>query len=768
MESVLKRLQSLTPDQLRDEITGAGLKCGPITATTRSVFEKKLARVLLENHTDGSDAPQMHSESSESSCQELHQPINERNREEMNHDTETTENPETFSENPSVYYGVYPQPDDPSVKDGTVHVFVNKTKALKAVMRMKGARFKAFVSKEDAENFAKGVCEDKSSPEKPNAASVIDAVNVEKANEFRSPRTQDLTAKLRKAVEKGDEETFKELVWENPRYLIGSGDNPTIVQEGCRYNVLHVAAKENQPGITRLILETLENPEFMRLMYPKDQEVMLWQRIRYILDLYLNTPDKASNETPLHFACKFGCPDVVNVLCSHPYVDKNCRNKYDQKPASVICERKNKSKEVKQKIMEYLEDRFYVPLLRAADNTLHPVIGAPWCPGSLESCDQLQTPVIVDSPKNPLMTIKAFAGPLNSSKAEEFHRLWKTPPRDRAKYFHDILKSDSDRGAERVGRELAHEMGVPWAEYWDFLNCFIDLFTADGLNMLEEYLNRENRPINARCSTPSTGGPDRTSSSVCRSFHNEHLNRSFKTTHENSTEEEDPSDIGRFPVCDLMQEFENVLFSTEHTDKTCDSGLGGQTLSSSNDEWRTHQTEDDECSCSSEEYFTADEDSGDLQDCNSSNGGILGHSTPWSRGHVSLDDSGSSNSSFQSTHSRTDHIIDPVDLDRREVFIVGNSPTKLDNDVLLALNNVEIDQNLYPGVVKWKSKILSYPSSQRQSWPAASLTIRDSESRSSPADRLDWFTVSPNFRSPGHFNPEQFVFSPLSRSYRHV
>ena len=40
-------------------------------------------------------------------------------------------------------------------------------------------------------------------------------------------------------------------------------------------------------------------------------------------------------ETPLHFACKFGCPDVVNVLCSHPDVDKNRKNKYDQKPCEV-------------------------------------------------------------------------------------------------------------------------------------------------------------------------------------------------------------------------------------------------------------------------------------------------------------------------------------------------------------------------------------------------------------------------------------------------
>lgn len=67
---------------------------------------------------------------------------------------------------------------------------------------------------------------------KTDHASLVesDTINREKANSFKSPRTQDLTAKLRKAVEKADEMTFSELVWSNPRYLIGSGDNPTVVQ----------------------------------------------------------------------------------------------------------------------------------------------------------------------------------------------------------------------------------------------------------------------------------------------------------------------------------------------------------------------------------------------------------------------------------------------------------------------------------------------------------------------------------------------------------
>lgn len=55
---------------------------------------------------------------------------------------------------------------------------------------------------------------------------------------------------------------------------------------------MHVAAKENQASMCQLTLETLENPEFMRLMYPDDNMDMLQKRILYIVDLYLNTPDK--------------------------------------------------------------------------------------------------------------------------------------------------------------------------------------------------------------------------------------------------------------------------------------------------------------------------------------------------------------------------------------------------------------------------------------------------------------------------------------------
>jgi hypothetical protein len=40
-------------------------------------------------------------------------------------------------------------------------------------------------------------------------------------------------------------------------------------------------------------------------------------------------------------------------------------------------------------------------------------------------------------------------------------------------------------------RELAHELGYPWVEYWEFLGCFVDLSSQEGLQRLEEYLAQQ-------------------------------------------------------------------------------------------------------------------------------------------------------------------------------------------------------------------------------------------------------------------------------------
>lgn len=49
---------------------------------------------------------------------------------------------------------------------GVLHVYGDKQTALKAVMAMKGSRFKAFCNRKDAENFAKGLSEGVLTPRK--------------------------------------------------------------------------------------------------------------------------------------------------------------------------------------------------------------------------------------------------------------------------------------------------------------------------------------------------------------------------------------------------------------------------------------------------------------------------------------------------------------------------------------------------------------------------------------------------------------------------
>ncbi|KAL2087714.1 hypothetical protein ACEWY4_016542 [Coilia grayii] len=801
MEEVLSRLKDLTAEQLRQEILSAGLKCGPITGTTRVLFEKKLARKLLEsqapevgeNETDNQskaedcssnvvDAAACESSQRSRECRSGHRLEQKTSLPGLGspqggEGNGAQDGQSSRSKSATHYYGVCPPLDSP--ERDAIHVYTDQKKALDVVLRMKGARFKVFSCREDAETFARATCEGLSPLRSPGSETQVtlssvtsSALNVEKANEFKSPHTQDLTGKLRRAVESGDEEAFRQLVWENPRYLIGSADNPTIVQVGCRYNVLHVAAKENRPQIVQLVLETLENPDFMRLMYPDDQETMLWERMNYIVDLYLNMPDKQNNETPLHFACKFGCPEVVNVLCSHPATDKQHRNKYNQRPASVICERKNKTKETKLKITEYLEDRFYVPLLRAADNTLQPVIGRPWSPCSGPLTDSSLGHGVAGTPRDPTMTLTAFAGPLSVSKADEFHKLWKTPPRDRAKYFHDILKSDPERGAERVGRELAHELGCPWSEHWEFLDSFADLSVKEGLDLLEAYLHyRSSSP--AQWDSETKKGASNRGCAVVSS-------KTFsaapicKTTGNNPDKEEDPflrvndrkksENLGQAeqaatserslassssaPVCNLMSKFDSVslLGSSASTNGGAnkggeesaalphlrdldqyDSGIEGLDQSESgiaheSDQskpkgegldlsdlgfWRSWKRKeradrvDGQSSTSSDEYLTADEDASSVVVVNS---GSFCHGSR-RNGHSS----GSSCSSYKSVQSSgldtsSDH----------SQFFVGDSPTSLDNEVLLAVEGIQIDPQRYPSIAQWKSTVVAYPANQRQ------------------------------------------------------
>ena len=42
-----------------------------------------------------------------------------------------------------------------------------------------------------------------------------------------------------------------------------------------------------------------------------------------------------------------------------------------------------------------------------------------------------------------------------------------------------------------IVRELAHNGKIPWVEYWNFLGCYADLSTPQGLEKLEDYLTKK-------------------------------------------------------------------------------------------------------------------------------------------------------------------------------------------------------------------------------------------------------------------------------------
>lgn len=491
-----KEIRQLSDSELLNELRSFGLKTGPISPTTRRIYEKKLskARGCFTVDSKLNKDPDKLENVEEDSCRNLS----------LTDGTHCTNS--VSSESSAIFYGVCFDVNRSSsgcgftgVPAGRTVVFTSKEEALNAAKKFKGARFKAFKTRSEAEVFSRSqsVEQENSSAMSSSLASPTDPVS-----NFKGPTPQELV-KFRAVIEHGTQEEFLEIVFKNPRYLIGPGDTPVILQEGFRYNAIHVAANKNRKDMCQLIIDTLESQCFWNILLNQDTGSSSdSQRKRFLVDMYLNTPDKGNLETPLHFACKYGHVEVVEYLMSHPLTDMQRTNKYGETPAQVICSRCSAAcSDKKSKIQSYLEDNCFVPLLGSLDNSTPPWIGEPWSPevtdvknnresGSLGSpLDNLKER---NSPGEPPVTVRAYAGPMSPSKAEEFYHSWKTPPKmEHRKSYIYIKRKDDSRGIERIGRQLAHNGRIPWTEYWSFLGGYADLSKLQGMEKLEDYLGKK-------------------------------------------------------------------------------------------------------------------------------------------------------------------------------------------------------------------------------------------------------------------------------------
>ncbi|XP_053616623.1 ankyrin repeat and LEM domain-containing protein 2 homolog [Plodia interpunctella] len=388
----------------------------------------------------------------------------------------------TNTEPPTTYYGVYiPCEIKKGPDEEALHVYKNKSEALELVRRYKLARFKAFQNRQDAVSFALRGAEPVDTVDG-NDNSVVG----EKPYPFKAPSPQDMVS-LRKNIEAGHTANVRERVWENPRFLVSSGNTPSIMHEGTRYNAMHVAAKSGNAEMCNMLLTTVGDPSFVQTLYGADADSESCKEFAAILlDRYLNTPDKSMNETPLHFAAKFGAEEVVDVLTSFPQCNRAAVNKFGEQAKDIICKRASTTvPETSGRIASMLRERYYVPVLHCEDGSEVPTIGRPFSPA--------QPPDINVDPLTPRYEIRAFAGPMEAARAESFRRKWKTPPRaahphPRALAPPTFRLREMTKGLEAVGRNLAEEMNVGWKEYWPFLDTFTDLRTPEGLALLENYL----------------------------------------------------------------------------------------------------------------------------------------------------------------------------------------------------------------------------------------------------------------------------------------
>lgn len=150
-----------------------------------------------------------------------------------------------------------------------------------------GARFKWFRNQEGAEMFSK------SEPPDPPSTASVSASKEKEANPLPSYKYKTVEKnQLKAAIEKGDIDAFRDMVWQNPTILVDTaGEIPEICHVSSRRNALHVAADVGNIDICRELLTLLQNDQFWTMIFPKDEAESREEKKCRLIDLYLNNQD---------------------------------------------------------------------------------------------------------------------------------------------------------------------------------------------------------------------------------------------------------------------------------------------------------------------------------------------------------------------------------------------------------------------------------------------------------------------------------------------
>ena len=384
-------------------------------------------------------------------------------------------------------------------------IFESKIEALKAMKIWKTChpRLKTFNNLEDAEeNVAKILVEN---PNKAESSS--------EGCPYKGLTPQQLK-QIKEAILSDNEEIIKDLVAQNPRYLMTPCDQPAIIHSGTRANALHIAANAGKVKMIELILGLITDPALVERMYPNESAESIAKRQEYLLDLYLNMPKKGDFDTPLHQASKWGHWQVIQILVEYSSCDTKRTNRDGLTPAQVVCSRATGGldADVKSKILDLLADRFYIPVCRALDNASPGFIGEPVSPADLSKTEfktsspkllrspmskaVLNSPIVIrndaqaSSPILSPITDRAYLGPLSPKNADLIKQEWKKNSLKKR-----VNLTDPDKGLEEQGRILAKKYQATLEEYWFFLGAYADLTSSKGLIMLENHLQDQQRKV---------------------------------------------------------------------------------------------------------------------------------------------------------------------------------------------------------------------------------------------------------------------------------